>query len=127
MIRIGETYGPFRVLQEVERGHNSTNGWVQARFRVECTRCRAHSRKHYSALLVAESRNQASCGSCNGRMVAAALLTRKPHHPCPVCFDYPWRRKKSGCPKCKGEFSEERPAPAEMYRGRSNIADCESC
>lgn len=127
MIQIGEQYGPFLVLMEIEHAHNSVNGWVQARFRVRCARCGATSRKAYSALLLSEANHQASCGNCNARHVSRGASQRVAHHPCPVCYDLPWQRKRSGCPKCKGEFAEERASPAEMYRGRSNIADCESC
>lgn len=124
MIRIGETYGPFLVLEQVERGHNSPNGWVQARFRVRCTRCGSTSRKTYSALLLSESNHQASCGNCNHRRVVSGRVAQR---FCKACFNMSWVRPPEGCRKCKQPYAPENAPAAEMYRGRSNIADCESC
>jgi hypothetical protein len=70
-----------------------------------------------------DARNKATrCIECQTRYSGH---TTKKIARCIQCYDMPHRRPVVGACACGGRFAREEFGPAEMYRGRSRIADCE--
>jgi hypothetical protein len=98
--------------------HVTTNKQV-----VECQHCHEKRSVTRECLIAASRHHYTRCVACSYRARSFRDKPRALKH-CRECEGMPWRRPKNELCWCGKEWQAEVYGPAELYRGRSNIADC---